>query len=220
MKFREAERVQRSLLSSFEKKVLIWLAQRTPAWVTPDHLTILGLVSMLVAGGAYAAAGSMPAALHLVNVCLALNWLGDSLDGTLARVRQRLRPRYGFYVDHMVDAFSALFLLGGLALSGLMTERVALLLLLAFLLLAVNSYLATYTLGTFRISYSIFSPTEARILLAVGNLWAVGHPVVRLFGREYLFFDLAGQVAIPCMFAVLLVSIIQNTRALYRAEPL
>ena len=220
MSFQEAQRIQRSLLAPVEKKVLEWLARRTPAWVTPDHLTLLGLISMLLAGATYTCAGQSPRALHAVNLCLVLNWLGDSLDGTLARVRQRLRPRYGFYVDHMVDAFSALFLLGGMAISGLMTERIALLLLLTFLLLAVNSYLATYTLGTFRISYSIFSPTEARILLVVGNLWALDHPVVRLLGREYLFFDVAGRVAILCMFAVLLVSIAVNTRALYRAEPL
>ncbi len=115
--FREAKRIQQSLLANLEKRTLIWLAARTPAWINSDHLTLLGLLSMAAAGAAYWWSASNRLGLVLVVLCLALNWLGDSLDGTLARFRDHSRPRYGFYVDHIVDAFSAFFLLGGLALS-------------------------------------------------------------------------------------------------------
>jgi phosphatidylglycerophosphate synthase len=153
--FKEAKRELHGLTAGVEKRVLLWLAARTPAGIGPDHLTLLGLVAMAIAGAAYARSGVNAAWLHVVNACLFLNWLGDSLDGTLARFRNRLRPRYGFFVDHMVDAYGALFVLGGLGVSGLMSERIAAALLIAYLLLHVNIYLATYTLGTFKISFAV-----------------------------------------------------------------
>ena len=121
--FKEADRAQVSFLAPLEKQTLIWLAHRTPAWINSDHLTTLGLISLLGAGLSYWYARYHRSGLLLVAVCLALNWLGDSLDGTLARVRNRQRPRYGFYVDHIVDTFGVLFLLGDLAMSGYMNGR-------------------------------------------------------------------------------------------------
>ena len=218
--FRDAMRMQQSLLAPLESKCLAWLARRTPSWVHPDHLTLLGFLAMLLAGVSYAMARWWPASLLIVNLWIALNWLGDSLDGTLARARNRLRPRYGFYVDHIVDSFGALFLVGGLALSGYMSERVALALLLAFFLLSINAYLATYTLGTFHLSFWKFSPTEMRILLAIGNGVAFLRPTVGVFGARHLFFDVAGAVAVACMLVVLAVSVVRNVRALYEAERL
>lgn len=218
--FAPARRVQESFLAPAERVCLNWLAKNTPAPVTSDHLTVLGLAAMMLAGFSYALASSYPAALHLASFWLAVNWLGDSLDGTLARYRQCQRPRYGFYVDHMVDAFGALFLLGGLALSGHMSPGVAGAMLVAFLLLSVDSYLATYTLGTFRISVWKFSPTEMRILLAIGNSYALAHPLVTLVGRRYLFFDVAGAIGCAGMAVVLLFSVFRNTAALYQQEQL
>ena len=153
---------------------MLWLAARTPDRIGPDHLTVLGLAAQIGAGVCYALASRNRYALLGVIVCLALNWLGDSLDGTLARVRQRQRPRYGFYVDHMVDSFGALALMGGLALSGYMQPWIAIGLLIAFLMLSIQSYLATHALGEFRLSFWRFGPTELRILLAVGNLACSG----------------------------------------------
>lgn len=216
--FREAARKQESLLAPLERRCLRWLAVRMPDWVTPDHLTLLGFAALLLAGLSYWLAKGWPPALLLVNCWLAVNWFGDSLDGTLARVRNRQRPRYGFYVDHMVDSFGALFLIGGLALSGYMAERVALALLLSFFLLSINSYLATYTLGTFHLSFWKFSPTELRILLAAGNAVALWRPKVHLFGLWERFFDVGGTVAVAAMAVVLLVSVARNTAALYREE--
>jgi len=218
--FVPAHRVQESFLAPAERVCLLWLARRTPQAINSDHLTVLGLLAMLMAGLCYALAADRPVALHLASFWLAVNWLGDSLDGTLARYRRCQRPRYGFYVDHMVDGFGALFLLGGLALSGYMSPLVAGAMLVAFLLLAVDSYLATYTLGTFRISLWKFSPTEMRILLAAGNAYAFAHPVTTLFGRSYLFFDVAGVIGCIGMAIVLIYSVAHNTAALYRAEQL
>jgi archaetidylinositol phosphate synthase len=220
LRFREAKRTQESLLAGLEKKTLAWMMARTPSWINSDHLTVLGLVAMAGAGAGYWWSRTSPAGLLVVIACLALNWLGDSLDGTLARLRNCQRPRYGFYVDHIVDAFGALFLLGGLALSGYMSPLVAIGLLVAYLLLSIEVYLASYTLGDFKISYFKMSPTELRILLSIGNLELLYKSVVHLFGRAYRLFDVAGTMGISGMLLILLISVIQNTVKLYRKEPL
>lgn len=220
LRFREAKRIQQSFLAAAEKKALLWLAERTPAWINSDHLTVSGLAAMAAAGTAYWWSGKNRAGLVVVMVCLAVNWLGDSLDGTLARFRHCPRPRYGFYVDHVVDAFSALFLLGGLALSGYMSAGVALGLLIAYLLLSVEVYLASYTLGDFKISYFKMGPTELRLLLCAGNLALFWKPIAHLAGRSYRVFDVGGAIGIAGMLLVLLISVARNTMRLYRREPL
>jgi archaetidylinositol phosphate synthase len=213
-------RVQESWLASAEKRALLWLAARTPDRIGPDHLTVLGMAAQIAAGVSYALASWNRYALLAVIVCLALNWLGDSLDGTLARVRQRQRPRYGFYVDHMVDSFGALALMGGLALSGYMHPVIAIGLLIAFLMLSIQSYLATHALGEFRISFWRFGPTELRILLAAGNLALLWKPTVHLFGgqEEYRLFDVGGAIGLAGMGLMLVVFTLQNTIRLYREE--
>jgi len=219
-KFKDAQRIQQSVLAGVEKRVLVWIAQRLPLWINADHLTILGLTSMIAAGICYAVTPVWTPALLIVNVMLALNWFGDSLDGTVARVRNHLRPRYGYYVDHIIDALSAVFLFGGLALSGLMSPVVATGLLLCYLLLAIQSYLAAHSLGVFSISWWKFSPTEMRILMVIGNTVAFYRPYTRVFGPELLFFDVAGVVAIGAMALVLIITIARNTVTLYEAERL
>jgi phosphatidylglycerophosphate synthase len=216
--FRDARRVQESVLAGAEKKVLTAMARRLPPRVNPDHLTVLGLVAMILAGVSYASASVWPPALLVVNVWLAVNWLGDSLDGTLARVRGKLRPRYGYYVDHIIDAISAVFLFGGMALSGYASPAVAAAMLLGYLLLAIQSYLATHSLGVFSISWWKFGPTEMRILLAVGNTVAFFQPATKILGPEVLFFDVAGGIAAAAMAVVLVVTVLRNTRELYQAE--
>src|SRR6266576_2684905 len=181
-KFREAERKQLSFLAAVEKKTLIWLAQRMPAWVNSDHLTVLGFLAMIAAGLSYWAASWDRRALLAVIVALAVNWFGDSLDGTLARVRNRLRPRYGFYVDHISDAIGTFFLMGGLALSGYMSPYIAMGLMIAYFMLSIEVYLTTYTIGSFHLSFWSFGPTELRLLLCIGNIALFYRPVVGLFG--------------------------------------
>jgi len=216
--FPDMLRIQESWVAAAERRALFWLASRTPDRVTPDHLTILGLAAQIGAGACYALASRNRYALLGVTACLALNWLGDSLDGTLARVRQRLRPRYGFYVDHMVDSFGGLALMGGLALSGYMHPRIAIGLLVAFLMLSIQSYLATHALGEFRISFWRFGPTELRILLAVGNLALFWKPVIHLFGAQYRLFDVGGAIGLTGMALMVIVVTLQNTLRLYREE--
>ncbi|MGA7886880.1 MAG: CDP-alcohol phosphatidyltransferase family protein [Acidobacteriaceae bacterium] len=219
-KFSAAQRVNRSLTATAEKRVLVWMAERAPRWVTSDRLTLLGLTAQIGAGLFYALAYYDRRALLLACVCVALNWLGDSLDGTLARVRRQQRPRYGFYVDHMVDIFGATALMGGLAWSGLLHGATAAALLVAFLVLAGESYLSTYTLGQFEMSQAFFGPTEIRILLVAGTLKALGNPYVRLLGHRVLFFDAAGAIAAGVMLAMAAVVGIRHTVQLYRQEPL
>jgi phosphatidylglycerophosphate synthase len=218
--FRDAARAQTSLLAPLEKPCLIWLAHHTPRWINSDHLTLLGLLAMLGAGVAYWFSRANPAALWVVSACLVVNWYGDSLDGTLARVRARQRPRYGFYVDHVVDALGTLFLLVGLALSGYMSERMALALLIVYFLLSIEVYLATYTLGTFELSHWSFSPTELRLLLIIGNVALLYRPVVTLAGARYRLFDVGGLVGAIGMTAMVLVAVVRHTTALYRGERL
>ncbi len=211
-------RIQESWMASAERRALLWLAARVPDGIGPDHLTALGLAAQIGASVGYALASWNRYALLAAIACLALNWLGDSLDGTLARVRQQQRPRYGFYVDHMVDSFGALALMGGLALSGYMRPWIATGLLIAFLMLSVQSYLATHALGEFRISFWRFGPTELRILLAAGNLALFWKPVVHLFGESYRLFDVGGAIGLGGMGLMLIVFTLQNGVRLYREE--
>jgi archaetidylinositol phosphate synthase len=217
-RFQNANRIQRSLVARAERKVLVWLAERTPAWINPDRLTLLGFAAQVMAGLSYALARTNRHWLLIGIGFLALNWLGDSLDGTLARVRQRQRPRYGFYVDHMVDSIGSLALMGGLALSGYMHPYIAAGLLVAFLLLSIQSYLATYTLGEFRLSFWSFGPTELRILLALGSLALLRWPFV--LRGHYRLFDVGGLAGLFGMSVILVFFTVRNIRRLYREERL
>jgi archaetidylinositol phosphate synthase len=216
--FQPAQRVLRGWTSALEKRALVWLAQRMPRWVNSDHLTVLGLLAMAGAGLCYWGAKANILWLWGVNVCLVLNWFGDSLDGTLARVRDKQRPRYGFYVDHVVDALSATFLLGGLGFSGLMSTPVAVALLIVYLLLSVESYLATYTVGEFKITHFGFGPTELRLLLIVGNCFLYYDRWADLFGHRYLLYDAGGVIGAVMLGVVFVRAMIRNTRKLYKEE--
>jgi phosphatidylglycerophosphate synthase len=218
--FVAARRVNRSVTASAEKRVLCWMAERLPRCVSSDGLTMLGLGAQMGAGLAYAGARWWRGALWLAIACLVLNWLGDSLDGTLARVRGQQRPRFGFYVDHLVDVLGAVALMGGLGCSGLLHWQVAMAMLVGFLVLSSESYLATYTLGCFELSQGWFGPTEIRILLVAGNLALLRSPFATLFGHRFLLFDVGGGIAAGCMAATVLIVGVRHTVALYREEPL
>jgi archaetidylinositol phosphate synthase len=218
--FRNAQRVNHALTARIEKRALTWMAERAPRWVTSDGLSLLGLGAQIGAGISYALARWDRRALLLGIACLALNWLGDSLDGTLARVRRQERPRYGFYVDHMVDILGSIALMCGLGASGLLHWGTAMAMLVAFLVLASESYLATYTLSCFQLSQGLFGPTEIRILLALGSLAALRNPYSTVFGHRLLLFDLGGAIATACMAAMAIGTAARHTAQLYRQEPL
>lgn len=218
--FKNAQRINRSLTASLEKRILTSLAVHAPRWVTSDRLTVLGLFAQVAAGLCYGLCRYGRRALVLVSICIVVNWLGDSLDGTLARVRRQQRPRYGFYVDHMVDVFGAVALLGGIGFSGLLHWQVAIAMLISFLLLATESYLATYTLGCFQMSQGLFGPTELRILLIAGNLVALHHAKATIFHHPMLLFDLGGVIAAAGMFLASVAITARHTKELYEQEPL
>jgi archaetidylinositol phosphate synthase len=212
--FQEAKREIQGLTAPMERKALAWLCAHLPQAVQPDHLTALGLAATALAGVAYALSARTPGWLHVVNAGLALNWFGDSLDGSLARFRRHERPRYGFYVDHIVDALGALFILGGLAFSGLLSPWVAAAFLIAYYLTAIHVYLATYTAGTFKISVGPIGGTELRILLALANLLALRWPTI----AGVRLFDACGMAATVALVAVLCVWIPRITLDLRRQE--
>ena len=216
----EQVRQHHSLLAAAEKPLLIAIARRLPRWIHSDHLTTLAVVSMAVAGAGYLVARWDTRGLWVVVAALAVNWFGDSLDGTLARVRKVERPRYGYYLDHVVDIVGITMLLGGLAGSTFMSPVVALSLLVAYLLVAGEVFLTTAVRGVFTISFAGFGPTELRILLAIGTVALHNDPHVVLgpLGRVPLF-DVGGMVAIAGLGVALIIAATKNTIALARLEP-
>ena len=218
--FIEAQRSSTGVLTNIERRVLVWLAGRLPARVNSDHLTALSFVSMFLVGVCFALIPRHPAGAWAAVVFLALNWFGDSLDGTLARVRGHQRPRYGFYVDHILDTFGVLFVVAGLALSGCMTPGVAAAFLIAYYILSIEIYLATYCVGRFQMSFWGMGPTELRIALAAGALVLTVKPVVTVFGVPMLLFDAGGIAGAAVLTVTAVISGCRNTRRLYRAEPL
>jgi len=213
-------RIHASLLAGVEKRLLIWMAERLPPSINSDHLTGLGAIAMAAAGLAYAAAPYWPPALGLVVGLLAVNWFGDSLDGTLARVRHHERPRYGFYVDHVLDAVGIFFLIAGLFAGGFVSALPASAFLLAYYLLTIEIALATHALGVFRISYWKFGPTELRIVLAIGTLQLLDSPWSTIAGHRILLFDIGTWIGAAALLITFLVSAIRNTKKLYALEPL
>ena len=217
--FLHATRVMNGLTARLEKQALVWMAHRLPRAIHSDHLTALAALAMVGAATAYAWARDWVPALHLVNVFLLLNWFGDSLDGTVARVRNQQRPRYGFYVDHVLDCAGITLLVLGMAASGLMSLPVALAFLVAYFLVSIEVYLATYCLATFKMSFMGFGATELRILVAGGNLAALNSPTVALFGDTWRLFDVGAVVAIPVLLIAFLTAAVRNGRALFLLEP-
>jgi phosphatidylglycerophosphate synthase len=215
-----AIRVHTSVLAVAEKRLLLWIARRLPPWVTSDGLTALALAGMIGAGLSFWLARVSSAGVYLVVVCLFVNWFGDSLDGTVARVRAQQRPRYGFYVDHVVDALGTAALFAGLGLSGYMSPIVAAVTTAAYMMLIAEVFLAARAVGTFTLSYFRIGPTELRLILAIGALMLLVHPTASILGRQYQLFDVGGVVATIGLFGTFLVSAAANTRTLHRAEPL
>jgi phosphatidylglycerophosphate synthase len=209
-----------SLLADAEKRLLVAIARRLPPSITSDHLTLLGLAAMPVAGAFFARIPEAPWSAAAFIVALAVNWFGDSLDGTLARVRDQQRPRYGYYVDHVIDLVGMAALFAGIAASGLMQGWIAIALVAAYFLVAAESFLATYARGLFRLSFAGFGPTELRIILAVGAVVVIDKPWVHVFGLHARLFDVGGLVATAGMVVAFGVAAVRNTRALYIAEPI
>ena len=210
-------RVHQAVTADVEKRLLIAIAERLPAWINSDHRPALGAAAMLGVGGCFWVGGG---ALAMVIPLLALKWFGDSLDGTLARVRNRQRPRYGYYVDHVLDAVGFAALFGGLILGGHMTVGIGLSFLAAYYLLLVEIALATHARGVFTISFFKMGPTELRLLLAAGALQLMRSETVGVFDHRWLLFDVGGAVGIAGFLLTFAVAALRNGVALYREERL
>ena len=211
-------RVHTAITAGFEKRILTCLARRMPRWIGPDHLTALALAAQVFAGAAYAMCRIDTRFLWAVNLFIALNWFGDSLDGTLARVRNCQRPRYGFYVDHIADTFGAFALMAGLGASGFIHWPIAAGMLVCFYALSIESFLATYATGRFHVSHGLFGPTEIRILLAIGNAAIYVRPYVLFGSHRWLLFDVGGSIAIAAMSAMVIAAAARQTARLYAEE--
>src|SRR6188474_1829747 len=210
-------REHNSVLAASEKRLLVNIASRLPAWINSDHLTFTGAVAMLGIGVCYWAGGG---ALWMVIPLLALNWFGDSLDGTLARVRKQERPRYGYYVDHVLDAIGFACLFGGLMLGGHMTPVIGLAFLAAYYLLVAEISMATHARGRFKMAFMKVGPTELRIVLAAGTIQLMRSDFIRVAGHEWLLFDVGGVVAAAGVLVAFATAAVRNGVALYKEERL
>ena len=213
-------RQHNSVLAAAEKRLLIWIAHRLPRWIHSDHLSALGLAAMAGAGASFWLAKSHPVAgASLVVLCLAANWFGDSLDGTVARVRDQQRPRYGYYLDHVIDLAGTAMLFAGLAASGYMSVSVSILVVAAFFLVSAETYLATHSRGVFNMSVAGIGPTELRILLAAGAVALTFKPTVHIVGLGLMrLWDVGGLAGAIGMTLTFVMSASRNTRALYLEE--
>ena len=217
----DAPRSKEFLLARQEARVLEWIARRLPAWVMPDHLTALGVVAALGIAAAYLLSNGAEVWLWAASALLVVHWLGDSLDGTLARVRKIERPTYGYYLDHLVDALATALIGLGLGLSPYMLLSVGLVIVIAYLVLSINTYLETYAFGVFTLGYGRIGPTEVRILLiGLNTLLALGVGLGFHVGDLGLtVLDLVGLGIAGVMLTTLVARAVRNLRVLAAREP-
>ena len=220
-RLREHERAYRFTLARFEQHVLPKMAATLPGWVRPDHMTALGVLASVGIGLSYWLTVRHPAWLWVASALLVVQWYGDSLDGTLARYRRIERPRYGYYLDHLVDSFSTFAVGLGLGLSPYMLLSVGLAIVIGYLVLSINVYLETHVYGEFSFGYGYMGPTEIRVILLALNMTAlvVGPFRFELLGLDVTIFDVAGVLAFLGMLALLLVRVNGNLRRLASLEP-
>jgi archaetidylinositol phosphate synthase len=217
----EAEREAGFLLAIPEKRLLRSLAARLPRWILPDDLTVLGVLAALGVCAAYQLSNQDLAWLWVASGLLVVQWIGDSLDGTLARVRKIERPTYGYYIDHIVDAVATAAIGIGLGLSPLMLLSIGTLIVVGYLILSINVYLESFAFGRFNIGYGFVGPTEVRlILIAINTAVALGWGLsFHAFDLRLTALDLFGLAIVAVMCAVLIVRVTKNLRELSRREP-
>ena len=216
-----APREKTFLLARPEARALEWIARRLPARVMPDHMTALGVGAAFGIAAAYVLSNGDRAWLWAASALLVVHWLGDSLDGTLARVRRSERPTYGYYLDHLVDAVATAVIGLGLGLSPYLLLGTGLLIVVAYLVLSINTYLETQAFGVFSLGYGRLGPTEARLgLIAVNTLLALGVGLgAGVGGLDVTVLDAIGWVAVAAMLSGLFVRAARNLRVLAEREP-
>ncbi len=216
-----AEREESFLLAAPEKRFLRWLAGKMPRWILPDDMTALGVLAAFGVAAAYQLSNESLAWLWMASGLLVLQWVGDSLDGTLARVRGIERPTYGYYLDHLVDAIATAAIGIGLGLSPFMLLSVGTLIVVAYLILSINVYLESFAFNRFSIGYGRIGPTEIRlILIALNTALALKLGLdFRLVGLDLTVFDVVGLAIATVMLVLLVGRSVTNLRELARKEP-
>lgn len=229
METKQSARIQTSILNAAEKKALVWMAERCPGWVTSDMLTFIGFLGAVVIGTGYALCGISYNFLWLASLGFVINWLGDSMDGTLARVRNQQRPRYGFFLDHNIDCINESIMFIGIGLSPLMNLYNALLVLVAYLILSIYVYISAHLKGEFKLTYAKLGPTEFRVIMIIVNtlvyfirplhdwsttLTVAGNPV------ELKVFDFVAVAVLVILVVMYLSSLYKDARYYAALEPL
>lgn len=219
-----SQRIQTSLLNAAEKRILIWLAQRQPSWVTSDMLTFLG-----VGGAVICALGFLLSCwniqwLWLSSLGLVINWYGDSLDGTLARVRNTQRPVYGFFIDHTLDAITICIMCIGAGLSPMLRLDIAMLILAGYLCLSIYTYIGAILKGEFRLTYSSFGPTEFRLIVILINTFYMYMPwsgaIYYFYGIKLGIIDIVGFIIAVLLFVAYSIQFIKDKEILSKQDPL
>jgi len=221
----KAERIQASFLNAVEKKALIWLAHRQPRWMTSDMLTYIGVLGAAVCALGYALSNLSVYWLWLSSLGLVINWYGDSLDGTLARVRQLQRPKYGFFIDHSLDAITVCFMFLGGGLSSIFKMEVAMLMLIGYLVLSIYTYICTIIKDQFLLTYGGgFGPTEMRLVIILLNTVVMYTPWVAIrynvYGYEFGVYDVVGFVIAVILFTMWFVQFLKDRREMAEIDPL
>lgn len=218
-----AERIQTSLLNRLEKKTLVWFAKRQPRWVTSDTLTFFGVAAAVLYAVFCWLARYNVNYLWASSFCLVLNWYGDSLDGTLARTRNTQRPKYGFFIDHSLDALTTCLFCIGLGLSPLMYLSISLFIMGGYLCMSIYTYISTIVLGKFRLTYASLGPTEMRLVIIAVFIFYIFFPLndntVEVFGESWTIYDGIGALVAVALFVIYIVSLVKDLRALAKIDP-
>lgn len=221
----QSERIQTSFLNRAEKVALVWLAERQPRWMTSDMLTYIGVVGALICAIGFALGGVNINYLWLSSFGLFINWYGDSLDGTLARVRNTQRPKYGFFIDHSLDVVTICLMCVGAGLSPVFRLDIALMVLAAYLGLSIYTYIGTIIKGQFLLTYGGFGPTELRLLIILMNTVYMYIEPLRtwsctVYTQTFHFFDVLGLVIVVLMTIMWLAKFLQDRKQLSQMDPL
>ncbi|MXO74446.1 CDP-alcohol phosphatidyltransferase family protein [Altererythrobacter aerius] len=211
-------RIQRNVLAVGEKRLLAWLCARLPASVTPDGLTALAMLAALAIGAGYALSTLHPAWLILAVAGYPIHWFGDSLDGTIARYRHIERPRFGYFIDHSCDGFAALLILGGLGISPYLQVEIALFAVVAYLLLAVHTFLLAKVAGEFPLSHMGAGPTELRLILIAltVTMGVLGPDFGRIAG--FNLFDIVFGALATLLIGIFIVQTVRVGRSLAASD--
>ena len=226
---KQAARIQTSILNPLEKKVLVWLAQRMPAWVTSDMLTFVGFLGAIVMATGYALANLNLNWLWLSCLGLVINWFGDSLGGSLARVRNTQRKTYGFYIDHNVDVINETIMFVGVGLSPLVNMSFAMFALVAYFMLSIYVYIDCHLKGEMRLTYAGMGPTEFRLILIIVNICFIYIPwlsqwkkPITIFHNDFQvgLFDYIAVAAALAIFAAYIVSFFKDLKYFNQQDPI